>query len=89
MKKIILLLMVSTSLFAFSAGKNSKKSRKTKKARITATSKKTGTKKKDAMNIERFSFHDLVKYPDRPAPQNQKRVKEEYFKKYPSTRPGK
>ena len=53
MKKIILLLMVSTSLFAFSAGKNSKKSRKTKKARITATSKKTGTKKKDAMNIER------------------------------------
>jgi len=50
------------------------------------TVKKSG-KKKDAMNMERFSFHDLANYPNRPAPTNYKKVREEYFRKNPDKIP--
>ncbi|ERK50097.1 hypothetical protein [Leptotrichia sp. oral taxon 879] len=86
MKKTILLFVLATSLFAFSASKTSKKSRRIKKERTTSTSKKSG-KKKDAMNMERFSFHDLANYPNRPAPTNYKKVREEYFRKNPDKIP--
>ena len=37
------------------------------------------------MNMRRFSFLDLAKYPDpnRKPPTNYKKVREEYFKKHP------
>mgnify|MGYP001640429031 len=39
------------------------------------------------MNMERFSFHDLANYPNRPAPTNYKKVREEYFRKNPDKIP--
>ena len=45
MKKTILLFMLATSLFAFSANKTSKKNRRIKKARTTSTSKKAEKRK--------------------------------------------
>ena len=82
MKKVILLLTFVISLFAFSANKTSK--RPAKKATT-----KTKSTKKDAMNMRRFSFLDLAKYPDpnRKPPTNYKKVREEYFKKHPNLKP--
>ena len=79
MKKIILLLTIVISLFAFSASKGSKKTKR------KTTSTRTKSTKKDAMNMRRFSFLDLAKYPDpnRKPPTNYKKVREEYFKKHP------
>lgn len=83
MKKIILLLTLVISLFAFSASKGSKKTKR------KTTSTRTKSTKKDAMNMRRFSFLDLAKYPDpnRKPPTNYKKVREEYFKKHPNLRP--
>ncbi|WP_314082017.1 hypothetical protein AB8B22_09575 [Leptotrichia sp. HSP-334] len=83
MKKIILLLTLVISLFAFSASKGSKKTKR------KTTSTRTKSTKKDAMNMRRFSFLDLAKYPDpnRKPPTNYKKVREEYFKKHPNLKP--
>ena len=83
MKKIILLLTLVISLFASSASKGSKKTK------IKTTSTRTKSTKKDAMNMRRFSFLDLAKYPDpnRKPPTNYKKVREEYFKKHPNLKP--
>ena len=79
MKKIILLLTLVISLFSFSANKRSKNTKR------NTTSTRTKSTKKDAMNMRRFSFLDLAKYPDpnRKPPTNYKKVREEYFKKHP------
>ena len=79
MKKIILLLTLVISLFSFSANKSSKNTKR------NTTSARTKSTKKDAMNMRRFSFLDLAKYPDpnRKPPTNYKKVREEYFKKHP------
>ena len=79
MKKIILLLTLVISLFSFSASKSSKNTKR------NTTSTRTKSTKKDAMNMRRFSFLDLAKYPDpnRKPPTNYKKVREEYFKKNP------
>lgn len=79
MKKIILLLTLVLSLFSFSANKSSKNTKR------NTTSTRTKSTKKDAMNMRRFSFLDLAKYPDpnRKPPTNYKKVREEYFKKHP------
>lgn len=79
MKKIILLLTLVISLFSFSASKSSKNTKR------NTTSARTKSTKKDAMNMRRFSFLDLAKYPDpnRKTPTNYKKVREEYFKKHP------
>lgn len=79
MKKIILLLTLVISLFSFSASKSSKNTKR------NTTSTRTKSTKKDAMNMRRFSFLDLTKYPDpnRKPPTNYKKVREEYFKKHP------
>ncbi|QUB95068.1 hypothetical protein J5A73_08660 [Leptotrichia sp. oral taxon 218] len=79
MKKIILLLTLVISLFSFSANKSSKNTKR------NTTSTRTKSTKKDAMNMRRFSFLDLAKYPDpnRKPPTNYKKVREEYFKKHP------
>ena len=78
MKKIILLLTLVISLFSFSASKSSKNTKR------NTTSTRTKSTKKDAMNMRRFSFLDLAKYPDpnRKPPTNYKKVRE-YFKKHP------
>ena len=79
MKKIILLLTLVISLFSFSANKSSKNTKR------NTTSTRPKSTKKDAMNMRRFSFLDLAKYPDpnRKPPTNYKKVREEYFKKHP------
>lgn len=79
MKKIILLLTLVISLFSFSVSKSSKNTKR------NTTSTRTKSTKKDAMNMRRFSFLDLAKYPDpnRKPPTNYKKVREEYFKKHP------
>jgi hypothetical protein len=79
MKKIILLLTLVISLFSFSASKSSKNTKR------NTTSTRTKSTKKDTMNMRRFSFLDLAKYPDpnRKPPTNYKKVREEYFKKHP------
>ena len=79
MKKIILLLTLVISLFSFWANKRSKNTKR------NTTSTRTKSTKKDAMNMRRFSFLDLAKYPDpnRKPPTNYKKVREEYFKKHP------
>ena len=71
--------MIIKNIFILNIIKFEKYWFKTTAKKATTRTKST---KKDAMNMRRFSFLDLAKYPDpnRKPPTNYKKVREEYFK---------